>query len=781
MSPLSGKLDSLVFGNRRLALIVISIVTIWMGFQASKLVIDAGFEKQLPLDHRYIQTYIEHQKEFGGANRLMIAVRSKQGDMFTPDFFNALKAVTDEVFFLPGVDRSTVTSIFTPNVRFVRIDEEGFAGGNVVPADFAPTPEMISQVKENILYSGQVGRLVANDFSAAMVSAMLVEIDPATGERLDVLKVGPLLEEKIRGPYAQGDIDIHIIGFAKAVGDIAAGAAGVVLFFGIAILITAFLVRRFTHSWKLTLLPLACALITVVWTMGLLTTLGYGLDPMSILVPFLIFAIAMSHGVQMTNAVGSGIAAGGDPLSASRDAFRRLLMPCLIALCSDSVGFLSLLLIKIEVIQELALMAGLGVLMISVTGLVLLPVLLSYQKLDSAYLARVKKASANRGAMWSKFEKLVERGPALALIALALAGGIWGYSASRSLQIGDSDAGLPELHQDSRYNIDTRTIAGSFSIGADIITTIVETVPDGCIEHDVMDLISEFQWRVENVEGVSSAISLAAAAKMLNSAWYEGSPKWWSIPRNRDALVLAISKVETSTGLLNQDCSVIPVIIFADNHRAETIRRITDEVEAFAAEHNSERATFRLATGNAGVIAATNEVVEEVQLEMLLLIYAIVIVLCLIAFRSLVATICIILPLVLTSLLCYGLMAKFGMGLKVTTLPVAALGVGIGVDYGIYIFSEMRRHLKRGESLASSYRHALNVTGNAVLVTGLTLAIGVSTWSFSKLKFQADMGELLTFMFLANMIGALLLLPALATVFLGNRKEPARIEEIDVK
>ena len=443
MKSLTQRLESQIFDHRVGALIAIAIITLLMGYQASKLVIDAGFEKQLPLDHRYIQTYIEHQKEFGGANRLMIAVRSKNGEMFTPEFFKALKSVTDEVFFLPGVDRSTVTSIFTPNVRFVRIDEEGFAGGNVVPADFSPTPEMIEQVKENILYSGQVGRLVANDFSAAMVSAMLVEYDPATGERLDVLKIGPLLEEKIRSPYARGDIDIHIIGFAKAVGDIAAGAAGVVLFFGIALVITALLVRIFSRSWKLTLLPLACSLIAVVWTMGLLTTLGYGLDPMSILVPFLIFAIGMSHGVQMTNAVGSEIAAGEDSLTAARRSFSRLLLPALVALSSDSVGFLSLLLIKIEVIQELALMAGFGVLMISLTGLVLLPVLLSYQSFDSAYVARVKSGSKRMESLWAGFSRVVNRGPALILIAISLVAGAWGWTASQSLQIGDSDSGLP--------------------------------------------------------------------------------------------------------------------------------------------------------------------------------------------------------------------------------------------------------------------------------------------------------------------------------------------------
>jgi predicted RND superfamily exporter protein len=296
----------------------------------------------------------------------------------------------------------------------------------------------------------------------------------------------------------------------------------------------------------------------------------------------------------------------------------------------------------------------------------------------------------------------------------------------------------------------------------DILTTIVETVPDGCIAHDVMDMIDRFQWRIANIPGVQSTISLAQVAKIINAGWNEGSLKWRVLPRNPQTMVQAVSPVETSTGLLNQDGSVMPVMIFTEDHKAETIERVVGEIRAFGAEHNSERHNFRLATGNTGVMAATNETVEAAQVRILLWVYSAVAALGLLTFRSWRITLCIVAPLSLVSVLCYALMTLLGIGLKVSTLPVAALGVGIGVDYGIYIFTRVKTAMAGGSTLKQAYLGTLRVTGSAVLVTGLTLAIGVSTWAFSDLKFQADMGLLLAFMFLANMLGALLVAPSLA-------------------
>ncbi len=759
---LAATLERLVFAKRPLILVSFAIVTAIMGYFALQLRPDAGFEKSIPLKHPYMQTFVEHQAEFGGANRILIALSVRDGDIFSADFFRALKAVTDEVFFLPGVDRARVRSIFTPNVRFVEIVEDGFTGGNIVPADFEPTPRGLEQVRQNILKANEVGRLVANDFTAAIISAQLLELDPSTGERLDYLRVASLLEERIRRPYQSENIDIHIIGFARLIGDIANGAMEVIAFFGLAFAITAVLLYVYSKSLRLTGLLLVSSLTAVVWQLGLLTVLGFGLDPMSILVPFLIFAIAVSHGVQMVNAVRIQMLRGSDCPTAARRCFRRLLLPGGVALVSDTIGFLTLLLIDIGIIRELAIAASLGVAAIILTDLVLLPVLLSYLPALRPRSASRVGVGTRRDRWWGLISHLAA--PRVALVTLAVSSALYGYGLwqGAKLEIGDLEAGAPELRQDARYNRDAKLISERFSIGVDVISVVVETVPDGCIDHEVMDLIDRFEWEMRNVDGVHSVIGLPTIAKIVNAGWNEGNLKWRAIPRNPQVLVQSVSGVETSTGLLNSDCSVMPVLIFTRDHRAETIDRIILAVKRFAAQHDDDTIVFRLASGNVGVMAATNEAVRAAQLPMLVYVYAAIIGLCLLTFRSWRGTLYIIVPLSLVSVLTVALMPLLGIGLKVSTLPVVALGVGIGVDYGIYIFARLKTYLDQGIAFQEAYLLTLKETGSAAVFTALTLAIGVSTWICSDLKFQSDMGILLTFMFLANMIGAIAIIPALA-------------------
>ncbi len=751
-----------VFAARKPILAAFALLTLFMGHAALQLRMEAAFEKFLPLKHPYMLTFVQYQQEFGGANRLLIALEAKEGDIFTPQLFETLKQVTDEVFFLPGVARPQVTSVFTPNVRFIEIVEDGFAGGNVIPDDFEPTEEGFARVRENIIKSGQVGRLVANDFSAAMVSAQLMEVDPKSGKRLDYIEVAHRLENEIRAKYESDTVGVRIIGFAKLVGDIADGAAAVVAFLAIAVLLTPLLVYIYSRSVRLTAVPVLCSLVAVIWQMGLLTLLGYGLHPMSILVPFFVFAIGVSHGVQMINAQAAEISEGADSLTAARRSFRRLLVPGGIALASDTIGFLTILLIRIEIIQDLGISASLGVAAVILTNLFLLPILLSYVGLGRGYRERLTRSAPRKMKVWKALARLAK--PKVALVSIGCAVILLGFGLNEAskLKIGDLHPGVAELREDSRYNRDSFAITDKFSIGVDVITTIVETGPDACIDFEVMDTIDRFQWHIENVDGVQSTIALPTLAKINNAGWNEGSLKWRVLPRNPQVMVGAVSPVDTATGLLNADCSVMPVLIFTADHKADTIERVTDAVKAFAAVHDSEKHTFRLATGNVGVIGAANEAVRAAQVPILLYVYAAITVLCLVTFRSWRATFCILTPLCLVSILVYALMSLLEIGLKVATLPVVALGIGIGVDYGIYIFSRLKSFTDAGMDLEQAYFQTLRVTGSAVLVTGLTLAICVSSWVFSPLKFQADMGVLLTFMFLVNMLGAIFLLPALA-------------------
>ncbi len=758
-------IENLIFGRRRLIIAFFTLMTVFMVYQASHLKIDAGFAKLLPLKHPYMKTYLEYRDAFGGADRVVIAIRNPNGDIFTPEFFQVLQEITDDVFFIPGVDRTRVMSLFTPNVRFTEVVEDGIAGGNVVPDDYEPTPEGLAQVRENVLKSAYMGRLVANDFSAAIVAANLLEINPNTGERLDYLEVAAQFEgirEKYKNHEVGADFDYHIIGFAKVIGDIAAGASRVVLFFLVAFLITCVFVYIYSQSLKLTVIVVGCSLIAVIWQLGLLTLLGFGIDPMSILVPFLIFAIGVSHGVQMVSAFRAEVFDGADSITAARPGLRKLIVPGAIALASDGIGFITIMLIEIRMIQEMAITASLGIAAIILTNLVLVPVLLSYVHLGSGYLEKLRERQRHLDLMWVKLTRLTEPRTAAAIIGVAGVLFIVGGWEATQIKIGDLHAGVPELRADSTYNIDTDVITSHFAIGVDVITVIIESHPEACTEYDIMTLIDRFEWRMRNVPGVQSVFGIGGVAKVVNAGWNEGSLKWRTLPRNASTMAQAVTYIDTSTGLLNAECSVMPVYIYTADHKAETIDRIVRQVKAYQAEFGTDEVQFRLASGNVGVMAATNEAVSAAQFPMLMWVFAAIIVLCLVTFRSIRGTLCIVIPLMLVSLLAYALMAFLEIGLKTSTLPVVALGVGIGVDYGIYIYSRLRSTRAAGKSLQDAYRITLNITGTGVVFTAITLAVGVATWIFSPLKFQADMGILLTFMFLVNMVGAIVLLPALA-------------------
>jgi uncharacterized protein len=268
---------AVVYGRRRLTFAVLLAITAVMLAQALQLQPDAGFDKQIPLQHPYMKVFKKYEKAFGGANLVTVALIRRNGDIYDPAFLDALRKATDEVFFLPGVDRARVTSLFTPGVRYLEIVEGGFSGGDVIPRDYAPTPEMLERIRANVGKAGIIGRLVANDQRGALIVAELLEQHPVTGERLDYAAVAAELE-RIRAQFVTDDIEVHVIGFAKVVGDVTEANAEVAGFFAIAAVLTVLLLWAFCGSFRLSLIPLFAAIAAVVWELGLLRTFGYGLD-----------------------------------------------------------------------------------------------------------------------------------------------------------------------------------------------------------------------------------------------------------------------------------------------------------------------------------------------------------------------------------------------------------------------------------------------------------------------------------------------------------------------
>ncbi|MBP6533790.1 MAG: MMPL family transporter [Arenimonas sp.] len=810
MSKFDQLAEQLIFKNRAWVLAVFVIITGVMGYFASQLKVDAGFNKQVPLQHEYMRTFTDYMADFGGANRVLIAVVAKDGNMFSKQYLSTLENITNDVINLDATDDAKVRSLFTPNVRFIEVVEDGLSGGNVIPQDFTPnqdgfeaTPEQFATIKDNIVKAGIVGRLVAKDYSGSMVWGDL--IPESDVNKLDYQAVAKQLEG-IRQKYENENTSVHIIGFAKMVGDISDGAMSVIKFFLITIALTWFLLYLYSSSGKLASLTVLAALVAVVWMLGALKLMGFGIDPMNMLTPFLIFAIAVSHGEQMINRFRGEIFFGGleegtveelrarasqavDPLTAAHRSFKALLIPGTVALLAGCIGFGAIMVIPIQMIRELAITATVGVALTILTDLILLPVLLSYTKLrnlDKKREFRLRQLT-QFDKIWVALSKLSR--PRAAAVVLSIGAVMWAgaWWFGNRVMIGDAQQGVAELRQEARYNQDARLISSKFALGVDTMNVIVEAGPSACTtSYKAMEIIDRFAWHMANVEGVEQVITLPMAAKQVNAGWNDGSPRWKILPRDPDTLRQTTQSFETDSGLLNADCSAIPVTIFTSDHKSTTIDRLVAATKQFRTENNAyepgfarkrdaamakaqetgeeyttDQVNFRLATGPLGVQAATNDTVREKEHLILYLLYGAVFLMCWISFKSWRAALCVTLPLMLVTELGHSLMVLLGIGMKVNTLTVVALGVGIGVDYGIYIFARMREAMNQGKTLSESYFIALKTTGIAIFYTALTLAVGVAMWIFSDLKFQADMGVMLTFMFVVNMLAAIIFLPAL--------------------
>ncbi|MCP8689985.1 MMPL family transporter [Marinobacterium sp. OS208] len=752
----------LIIGRTPLGLLFL-LITVLLGISALQTRFDPGFNKLIPLKHDYMQAFLDHSSEFTGANRVMVSLEwTGEGDIYNAEFIHKLREATDAVFFTPGINRTSVRSLFTPEVRYIEVTEYGFTGGVVIPSRFTADEAGLAQVKSNVYKSGEIGNLVSNDLTSAMVQAELLEVDPETGEKTDYAAVARHLE-KIRTDMTGDTIQVHIIGFSKVMGDVMDGLMTVIIFFAVAFGITLLLLWIYSRSLRLTLLAITVALLPVIWLLGILPLAGYGIDPMSVLVPFLIFSIGVSHAVQMTNAWKLEVLAGKTAPQAAERAFCKLAIPGTVALLANALGFMVIMVIDIPIVHELGLTACLGVALMILTNKMFMPIVLSHLRLEKMALTR-PDADPGKHRLWWSLSALSTPRPALfslAMMLLLLAAGTW---QSRALLTGDIGSGVPELHEDSRYNRDNAKIINDYSIGMDVLSVYVETQRDSeaCLDWQVMNAVDRFDFHMRGVPGVQSVSTVAGMAKLYVSGNNEGNPLWRTLQRSESALRSGSRAANPELGLNNELCKVINMMVYVDDHQNATLKHVIGEIKAFIATQSVDGVTFRLAGGNAGVAAATNEAVETAEVQMLTAIFGAITLLCWLTFRSWRGALCVITPLVLVTILCNALMATLGIGLKVTTLPVIALGVGVGVDYGIYIYEQMQHSLQRGTDLRTAFYEAMRQRGTAAVFTAVTMTIGVGTWAFSALKFQADMGILLAFMFMVNVLGAIFLLPALA-------------------
>lgn len=770
----SGSLgERLLFNNRFVVVLVCVLVTLVLAFEMRHVLVNASFEKMIPKDHPYIANYLANRSELSGlGNNVRIAVETTRGTIIDASYLRRLQQLNDEVFLLPGVNRTYMKSLWTPGTRWIAVTEEGLDGGTVMPETYNGSAASLQQVRANIDRSGEIGQLVGANFKSSIIFVPLLD-HVADGGSLDYRELSGNLE-RLRAKYEGDGIKIHIVGFAKLAGDLIEGLNEVAIFFGVAVIMATLMVFWFNRDLRSTVLVVLCSLTAVIWQLGLLGALRMDLDPYSMLVPFLVFAIGMSHGTQKMNGILQDIGRGTHRLVAARYTFRRLFAAGLTALVCDAVGFAVLMIIHIEVIQELAIAASIGVAVLIFTNLVLLPILLSYTGVG-AHAARRSLASESsdvKHPIWRFLDLFTQRRWATGALLAAAVAGIGAFVVSLNLQIGDLDSGAPELRPESRYNRDNAYINLHYANSSDVLVAMVKTPDFGCVAYDTQMRVDALEQRLRQLPGVEGTQSLADLSRNLIVGMNEGNPRWYELIPNASVLGSILTK--SPRELFNQQCNLLSVFTFLKDHRAQTLTSVVNTIAAFAETNNTKQFQVLLAAGNAGIEAATNIVVKSASREMLYWVYGAVIVLCFATFRSWRAVVVAVLPLVLTSLLCEALMVVLGIGVKVATLPVIALGVGIGVDYALYVLSVTLAQMRKGANLSDAYYEALKFTGKVVLLTGLTLGAAVATWALSPIKFQADMGLLLAFMFVWNMLGALVLLPALAHFLLKSATHAPR-------
>jgi predicted RND superfamily exporter protein len=762
---LVAKLEAFFFGHRALTLSVIGVFTVIMAVFALQLRMEAGFEKQMPVGHEYIATFQKYRTQLFGANRLTVVVKARNGTIWSKEALTRLYQVTQAVVYLPNVDRIGVQSLWTPNTFVHEITEEGFRATPVIEGTISPEaliPDIIARIQRATTQGGYVGTLVSRDQTSAMITAELNEYD-TEGKRLDYVTYNKVLEQ-LRNKFEDDKFEIQIIGFAKQIGDIADGARAVLEFFAGALLLTALAVYWYCHSLRFTILPIVCSLTSLVWQFGTLTLLGYGLDPLAILVPFLVFAIGVSHGVQQINFIVRELAHGKSTMEAARHSFTGLLIPGTLALITAFVSFITLLFIPIPMVRELAITASIGVAYKIITNLVMLPVAASYFNFTKEYASKAM-LSRERRSVWLKGLARVAV-PRNAVVVTLLTAVVLGVSVwqSRDRVVGTLQPGAPELRPESRFNRDAVAISQSYDMGLDWLTVVFEAPQNSYTNVAFAKYEDDFNWEMSNLPGVIATSSFTGQIRTYSEGYNEGNPKMAVVPIDATNLAGLATEISFQRGYVNSDGSMSAVHLFLADHKAVTINRVIQAIKTFRENNKLQSVNVRLASGNAGVLAAINEELEKSELPMMLYVYAAILILVFLAYRDWRAMLACCLPLVVGTFIGYWFMKELEIGLTVATLPVMVLAVGIGVDYAFYIYNRLQSHLAGGETIVKSLEHSILEVGMATIFTAITLAIGVATWSFSPLKFQADMGKLLAFMFMVNLVMAMTALPALAVV-----------------
>jgi predicted RND superfamily exporter protein len=771
---MSRRLGEWILGHRVAVLAVLGLITVIFGFFASRIQIDTDFADLIPTRHPYMDVHRRFSEQLGGALTVFVMVEVKEGDIFNTATLEKIDFIQREVDAIPGVNHNQVISIASKKIKKVVLNE--FSGLDIFPImETVPANEEELAELRNAVYrnEGVLGPMVSFDGTTALITANFIE-----GAIRDRIVTFDDIFTQVRGIADQVRDDQHevyVAGEPILTGWIHHYKGQILWILMLSIGVMVVLLFAYWRTGVGVALPVATATVSAIWGLGFTGMLGYNLDPLILVVPLLITARAISHAVQLTERYFEIYNETGDVKESAIESFASLFPPGLLGVITDAAGLYIIAVAPIPLMVKLALFCGTWVLTIVFTVQVLVPILLSY--LPPPSKERVEAIVNPRKGLEAPILNFLSalgegKRPTMVLAGTVVATIIAAILTSR-LTIGDAHPGTPILWPDSEYNEAIAAINQKYP-GSDQLFVIVDgEAPDIIKRPEVLHRLNEFQRFMERSADVGATVSLADFIIPMNRLLHSGDPKYELLPEDPSLTgsIMLLILAGTSPGdfdrFVSRDYQDANITVWYKDHKGDTIRRAIAQAKEFIASATAiDGIEFQLASGYMGVLAAVNEVVAGSQAICLFLLLGVILITCSITYRSFVAPLILMVPLAVANLFATAFMAVKGIGLNINTLPVATIGIGVGVDYGIYLLSRICEEYQNLGRFDAAIRTAVSTTGKAIIFTATTLVAGVIFWYFlSDLRFQAEMGLLLALLMLINMLTAVVVLPALVGFF----------------
>jgi len=752
-------------------LIGIILATVFFGYYASQTRMVTVFDDLFPQKHKYIKVHNKFRELFGGANLVSLELRVKEGDIFNTKTLEKIKRITQEIEKVPWVHPYQITSLARRNVKDMVVSTWGMKNISVMYPNVPQTPEGLEKLKSTVYHNdGIYGILVSLDGKSTLLQAVFIR-DPRTGEEIDYKLVFDKIN-KICDRERDENTVITLSGNPILYGWIYSYIDEMKWIFVLTVVIIIALLFFYFRSVIGVIRPLISGFVSAVWGLGIAQLFGYNLDPLILVIPFLISARVVSHSVQMVRRYDEAFYEYRDVKKSCIHACAALMSPGLLGIITDGLGVLVILTAPIPILTKLAMMGFYWIMSIIVSVLILDPLILSFlpgpllREEKFREVGIIHKTLGLLGAI--PYSKNGRRIVIACTVIIFIIGGYYG----RYLKTGDANPGTPILWPDSEYNRATSSINEKFP-GTDQLFVIVEGKEEDIIQDpESIRLMENFQRYMEVLPEVGGTRSLASVTPHVNAALHYGDPKW-GIQSFHDRRYMAMLVFMFSQGCepgemdlyMSRDGKLANVICFVKDHKGETIEKVLNRARTFIEKHPSDKIEFKLAGGLIGVLGAANEVIARSEVVSILLALFVVFLTCAITYRSFFAGLLFVIPLAASNYLTFAYMAYKDIGMNVNTLPISALGIGLGVDYGIYIVSRMKEEYAKVKDYQQASINALSTAGGAVLFTGTTLIAGVIFWYFlSSLRFQAEMGLLLAIWMLVSMLGGMILIPTVVAM-----------------